>query len=115
SHLVELDLLRGGERVPMSTPLPPGDYYALVGRAHRRPTVEVYAWSLRQPLPTIPIPLKRGDPDVPLDLQMVFTTVYDRARYDLTLDYSAALSPRLNKSDAAWAKRLRSGKRRRKA
>jgi hypothetical protein len=115
SHLVELDLLRGGERLPMSTPLPPGDYYAIVSRVFRRPKADVYPWSLRQPLPTIPIPLKRGDPDVPLGLQTVFTTVYDRARYDLTLDYAARLSPPLGKADAAWAKRLRSGKTRRRA
>ena len=61
---------------------------------------------MRQPLPIIPIPLKRGDPDVPLDVQAVATTVYDRARYDLTLDYSSALSPPLSKSEGAWAKRL---------
>jgi len=113
ANLVELDLLRGGERLPMSTSLPPGDYYAIVSRADRRPKVDVYAWSLRQPLPIIPIPLKGDDPDVPLDLQKVFTTVYDRARYDLTVDYSARLSPPLSKSEAAWAKRLRAGKRRR--
>jgi hypothetical protein len=113
-HLVELDLLRGGERLRMSTPLPPGAYYAIVSRANRRPKADVYPWSLRQPLPPIPIPLKHGDPDVPLDLQTVFTTVYDRARYDLTLDYSAHLSPRLDKADVAWVKRLRSGRTRRR-
>jgi hypothetical protein len=107
SHLVELDLLRGGERLPMSDPLPPGDYYAIVSRAYRRPRAEVYAWTIRHSLPPIPIPLKRGDPDVSLDLQKVFTTLYDRARYDLTLDYSANLAPALGKSDAGWAKRLR--------
>src|SRR5438874_2737138 len=30
AHLVEIDLLRGGERLPTREPLPPGDYYALV-------------------------------------------------------------------------------------
>jgi hypothetical protein len=115
SSLVELDLLRGGQRLPMSTPLPPGDYYAIVSRAGRRPKAEVYAWSLRQPLPTIPIPLKQGDRDVPLDLQTAFSTVYDRARYDLSLDYSARLSPPLGKSDLAWSRGLRSGKPRRRA
>jgi hypothetical protein len=114
SHLVELDLLRGGTRLPTSTPLPPGDYYAIVSRANRRPKAEVYAWSLRQPLPVIPIPLKNGDPDVMLDLQVVFTTVYDRARYDLTLDYTARLAPPLGKSDAAWARGLRGGRKKRR-
>ena len=32
-HLVELDLLRDGERVPMGKPLPPADYYAIISRS----------------------------------------------------------------------------------
>src|SRR5215831_17508268 len=30
AHIVELDLLRSGQRLPMDEPLPPADYYALV-------------------------------------------------------------------------------------
>ena len=58
-HLVELDLLRAGTRLPTVEPLPPGACYAYVSRADRRPQVEVYAWTLRQSLPTIPVPLAR--------------------------------------------------------
>ncbi|MCS7187216.1 MAG: DUF4058 family protein, partial [Armatimonadota bacterium] len=87
-HLVELDLLRGGTRMPMGDPLPSGDYYAIISRSYRRPYCEVYAWTLRDRMPTIPIPLLRGDPDVDLDLQRVFNTVYERAGYDYSLDYS---------------------------
>jgi len=36
-HLVELDLLREGERLPMGKPLPPGQYYAIVSRSYKRP------------------------------------------------------------------------------
>jgi hypothetical protein len=102
AHLVALDLLRDGERLPFRTPLPPGDYYASIGRRDRRPRAEVYAWRLRDRLPTIPVPLKKGDPDVMLDLQAVFTTVYDRARYDLSLDYTLPLQPPLSASDKEW-------------
>ncbi|MFN3421735.1 MAG: DUF4058 family protein, partial [Armatimonadota bacterium] len=80
-HLVELDLLRGGTRMPMGDPLPEGDYYAIISRSYRRPYCEVYSWTLREKMPTIPIPLLRGDPDVRLDLQEVFNTVYERAGY----------------------------------
>jgi hypothetical protein len=106
SHLVELDLLRGGVRPPMITALPPGDYYAIISRRQRRPRAEVYAWGLRQPLPVIPVPLKDTDPDVSLDLQDAFRTVYDRARYGLSLDYAAALDPPLSEADRAWAQEL---------
>src|SRR5207244_2356124 len=87
SHLVELDLLRGGERLPTVEPLPAGDHYAFVSRAPARPKVAVYAWPLRHPLPAIPIPLAGGDPDAFLDLQAAFTSAYDRALYSYSLDY----------------------------
>lgn len=105
AHLVELDLLRGGERLPMHDPLPPADYYVLVSRG-RRPRSEVYAWPLRHRLPVIPIPLAGSDPDVLLDLQAVFTTVYDRAGYDYTLRYTQPLTPDLHESDRTWVEQL---------
>ncbi len=43
-HLVEIDLLRGGERMPMGDPMPPGDYYAIVSRSYRRPYWE-HGWT----------------------------------------------------------------------
>jgi hypothetical protein len=56
-HLVEIDLLLGGHRLPMARPLPPGDYYGFVARSERRPDCDVYAWTVRDPLPSLPIPL----------------------------------------------------------
>src|SRR5438046_2302924 len=53
-HLVEVDLLLKGQRLPLEEDLPPGDYYALVSRGDQRPTCNVYAWTLRQSLPPIP-------------------------------------------------------------
>ena len=101
-HLIELDLLRGGERLLTVEPLPPADYYAFVCRADARPSALVYPWSLRQPLPVIPVPLGGEDADVPLDLQSVFTLLYDRAGYDYSLDYTLPVSPPLSAADAAW-------------
>lgn len=104
-HLVELDLLRRGARLPMSTPLPAGDYFAIVSRAPRRPRAQVYAWHLLHPLPTISIPLRKPDPDVPLDLQTVFADVFARARYHLTLDYVHDASCCLSEAEQAWLKK----------
>lgn len=101
-HIVEVDLLRGGKRLPTVHPLPAGDYYAFVLRRERRPRAQVYTWDVRQPLPTIPIPLAKDDPDVLFDLQSVFVAVYDRSGYDYTLDYTRPLAPPLRASDDAW-------------
>src|SRR5262249_7048640 len=106
THLVELDLLRGGERLPTLEPLPPGDYYVFVCRGQRRFQAEVYAWSLRRPLPPVPIPLAGSDPDVMLDLQTMFTIVYDRAGYDYSLNYRQVLVPPLSDADQVWAQQL---------
>jgi len=102
AHLVELDLLRGGQRLPTIEPLPVADYFAFVCRAYDRPEAQVYAWTLRQSLPTIPIPLNRGDPDVLLDLQNGFTRVYDRAGYDYSLDYRQPVQPAFAAREAEW-------------
>ncbi len=105
-HLIELDLLREGERVPMGKPLPSADYYAILSRFYRRPMAQVYFWTIRQKMPTIPVPLLRGEPDVPLDLQAVFTAVYERAGYDYRLPYDRDPEPPLRPEDERWAKEL---------
>ena len=66
----------------------------------------MYSWTLRQPLPTIPIPLKKNEPEVPLDLQQAFITVYDRARYQLSLNYAGGLSVKLSEADAGWMRQI---------
>ena len=105
-NLVELDLLRSGARLPMAGPLPPGDFYAIVSRANRRPRCEVYPWTLRDKLPAIPIPLKHGDADAVVPLQEVFDTVYQRARYDLSVKYDSPLDPPLSDVELQWVKQL---------
>jgi hypothetical protein len=101
-HLIELDLLLKGQRLPLDEELPPGDYYALVSRGNRRPKCDVYAWTLQQPLPTIPIPLLAPDPDVWLDLGALFTTTYERGRYARSLDYAGPPSIPLDAARLAW-------------
>lgn len=109
ANLVELDLLRGGERLPVVEALPPGDYYALVSRARRRPEVDVYGWHLSQTLPQIPVPLAGSDPDAVLDLQQICSTAYDRAGYDYSLDYTRPASPPLSETDAEWVRQVLAG------
>lgn len=106
AHLIEIDLLRGGTRLPMARPLPPADYYVFVHRTRRRPIADVWHFTLRDPLPTIPVPLAGNDPDALLDLQAVFNAVYDRAGYDYSVDYQHGTVPPLNEEEAAWAQGL---------
>ena len=105
-HLVELDLLVGGRRLPMSLPLPAGDYYAFVSKAQRRPNSEVYAWTVRDILPSIPIPLLASTPEVRLDLAGVFATTYERGRYARLIDYTASPAVLRKPDDRTWAEKL---------
>lgn len=111
-HLVEIDLLLGGERLPMGEALPPGDFYALVSRSEERPESDVYAWTIRDPLPIIPIPLQRPDPDVPLDLASGFAQSYDRGRFAILIDYAAPPGTIKKPADRTWAERTAKAARR---
>jgi hypothetical protein len=105
-HLIEIDLLLGGHRLPMRRPLPAGDYFALVSRSERRPDCDVYAWSVRRPLPIIPIPLADPDPDIPLDLQRVFGQTFGDAPYGDSIAYDQPITLPLAPEDRAWAEQL---------
>jgi hypothetical protein len=113
-NLIELDLLRGGERVMPEVQYDPStDYIVRINRACRRAggrIFEVFTITLREPLPCIPVPLKEGEPDVPLDLQHVFNRVYDRGPYRRgAVDYEGPTDPPLSGADAAWAEQLLKG------
>jgi hypothetical protein len=105
-HLIELDFLVGGRRLPMESPLPPGDYFALLARAERRPDCDVFAWTVRDRLPTIPVPLLAPDADLHVDLAPLFASVYERARYPRSIDYRAPLAIPLDPESRTWAEEL---------
>jgi Protein of unknown function (DUF4058) len=101
-HLVELDLLLGGRRLPMQKPLPPGDYYYMVSRGNRRPDCQVYSWTLRQALPHLPLPLRDPDPDVMINLGAVFATAYERGRFSRRINYRSKLDAPIRREDEEW-------------
>lgn len=101
-HLLELDLLLEGERMPLRDPLPPGDYYALLARANRRPNCQVYAWTVRHPLPRLPVPLRAPDPDVTIDLAAVMRTTYERGRYARSINYASPPMSILSSPHREW-------------
>jgi hypothetical protein len=75
-HLLEIDLLRAGERLPEVEGH--SDYGVLL---FRRRQTRVYAWfiALRDPLPTVAVPLRPPFADVPLPLQSILDETYARA------------------------------------
>jgi Protein of unknown function (DUF4058) len=105
THLVEVDLLRGGKPFPISTQNL-GEYRILICRGDRRPTGELYAFGLRQRIPAVPIPLLAGEESPILDLQRLLNHVYERGRYNLAIDYHQPLQPSLSQDDLEWMEAL---------
>jgi hypothetical protein len=94
ASLIELDLLRTGERllvypevelfIGQKDPVP--DYVALVNRAWKRApngamAYQIFPAQLTEPLPCFPVPLRQGQDEVPLDLQFVCQRAYDNGPY----------------------------------
>ncbi len=110
THLVEIDLLRTGVPITVHPGLPPHEYLVHVSRANRRPRATLWPIRLSQKLPAVKVPLKRPDEEVALDLQAVFQATYDRAGYDLEIDYAKEPRPPLDPKWQDWAHRLLSEK-----
>jgi Protein of unknown function (DUF4058) len=108
TSFVEIDLLRGDPKMPWDR-LPGCDYYAIVSRHAARtngdPRADLWPIHLRDPLPTIPIPLRPGEPEATLDLQSILHRIYDAADYHLFL-YRSEPEPPLSAADAAWAAQI---------
>ena len=106
SHLVEIDLLREGTAIEVQQALPPHEYLVHVSRFEDRPKGILWPIPLQGPLPHIEIPLRSGDAPATLDLQEVLATAYDRAAYDLDIDYRSDPIPPLSSFHADWANQL---------
>ena len=106
-HFVEIDLVRAGRRtlpievarVPQARP-EEATYLGWVRRGHWH--YDVYPMPLRQPLPTVDVPLRPDRDDVPLPLQSLIEHVYASGYYNKN-DYREPLRPPLGKNDAEWA------------
>ena len=111
ANLVEIDLLRGGQRMPMLDPWPDSPYTLLVARAKKYDLCQVWPVSFQIPSPSVPIPLAKPDPDILLDLQPMIDCIYQRSRYERSIDYSKPLSPPLDVAETAWLEKQLQAKR----
>lgn len=112
-HLVEIDLLRGGEH---TTAVPRNrlervagefEYHVSIHRFDNFEDYFVHAIRLNQGLPEISIPLLPGDPSLPLDLQAVFQRTYDAGPYAREIDYrNDALQPPVGALWQPWLGQL---------
>ena len=104
TSLVEIDLLRAGDRMPVLGDVRSADYRILVSRGDRRPRSELYIFSLRDPIPRVLLPLRRGDSEPLIDVAAALGVIYDRASYDMSVDYAREPVPPLPEADREWAR-----------
>lgn len=107
-HLIEIDLLRGGEHttaIPRRFLKRPFDYH-VAARDLNLPPAEMYSYPIRleDPLPRIAVPFLPGEGYVVVELQPVFDRCYDTGSYRREIDYlHDELVPPLSDSRRVWA------------
>lgn len=102
THLVEIDLLRDGEPLPVIEDLTQNHYRTLVSRSAVRPTADLYLFNLPDSIPRFSLPLQPDDREPLVDLQTLLNDVYDRSGYDYFIDYRLNPLPPMSKADMAW-------------
>ncbi|MEG5175789.1 DUF4058 family protein [Microcoleus sp. B3-D7] len=106
TNLVEIDLLRKWESMPILNNSIQSDYRVLVSPSNRRPFAELYAFNLRDSLPIFPLPLREEDVEPIVNLPEIFGGIYDRAGYDYRIDYNPEPVPSLSEEDRVWATQI---------
>jgi Protein of unknown function (DUF4058) len=104
THLVEIDLLRDGEPLPLANQLMQAmqsHYRILVSRSQTRPTADLYPFNLNDPIPLFPLPLRSEDPEVVVDLRTIITDLYEQLGYDYFIDYRTPPPPPWVAADVA--------------
>jgi hypothetical protein len=85
-----------------------GDELAGLITLQRRGRDKLQVWyaSLRDPLPTVAVPLRPPYEDVPLEQQRILNETYDRARYADSVEYTDSPPlPALKTPDILWVRR----------
>ena len=105
-NLVEIDLVKQGTplfppEVEQLDPSRLAPYMICVYREIRPDQVEIYRAPLQERLPNIPIPLRSGERDVPLQLQSLIDDCYRDGRYHRA-DYSKPPPASFDDADTEW-------------
>ncbi|MEH1859453.1 MAG: DUF4058 family protein [Nostoc sp.] len=107
TNLVEVDLTRQGQPMPIfGASTTDYSYSILVSRSYNRPDADLYTFDLKNPIPVFPVPLREGEPEPILELQRLLNEVYERARFDLAIDYSQPLKIVQSPTEEAWVREV---------
>jgi hypothetical protein len=118
ANVIDVDLLRGGE-LPVGLRREEGSrltrraakngtshYWVVLQRATSPDRQEVWPLSVRERLPSIPVPLAPGASDVTVDLQEAFGRCWDGGPYPELLHYDERPLGPMSDEDVAWCVNL---------
>ena len=113
THLLEIDLLRGGvDTVAVPRPLiiqERGEHWRYVVCLHRtdsRHRFEVWPFALSAVLPRLSVPLTIEYPDFILDLSYCVSRAYETSGLGKRINYHDEPTPPLTDAEKAWANNL---------
>jgi Protein of unknown function (DUF4058) len=113
THLVEIDLLRGGQHttaVPQNRLVNKAgafDYHVSIHHFDNLEDFFVWPFHLEDNLPEIIVPLLPGDRPVVVDLQQLLNRCYDAGPYRRRVRYAAITPvPALRPEQAEWAQKI---------
>lgn len=91
-HLLEIDLLRAGQR-RLGHPMAASAHYLVSLARDGKTGIDIWAIDLKDTLPIVPVPLLAPDADVVLDLQKAFLEMYQEGMYASHIKYDSAPPP----------------------
>lgn len=101
TNLVEIDLLRVGTRV-LALEDQTYDYSLIVSPSRTRPRAYVFPFTVRDAIPLFTLPLAEDDDEPAVDLNQILHDLYDRAGYDLRINYRTEPNPPFVGADQEW-------------
>ena len=112
THLVEIDLIRVGDPMPVEGYDGDAAYRILVSRNESRPMAELYPFGLQSAIPDFALPLLNDTDEPTLRLGEIVNDIYLQGYYGggTLIDYNDDPAGPLSDADAAWLDGLLRGK-----
>ena len=106
THLVEIDLVRAGDPLPLEGYDGDAPYSILVSRNELRPSAEFYPFELQSSIPDIVVPLLNDEDEPTLPLGEIVNDIYLQDLYSRLVDYNRDPAGPLSVSDREWIDRM---------
>ena len=105
THLVEIDLIRVGDPLPVEGYDGAAPYRILVSRNELRPAAALYPFGIQSPIPDIMVPLLKDEDEPALRLGEIVNDIYLQDYYGRLIDYNDDPAGPLSDADCAWLDR----------